>query len=163
MGLLWLKLKSEWHQNPSLLPLWSRRTEEFKTDLHLRNTDSLGKTLRLRKVEGRKWRGWDGWMASPIQWTWTWANFRRWWGTEKPSVLLSMGLWRAGHDSATKQQQRLGGLPGGSVVKNLPANARRCRRHEFDPWVRKIPWRKKWQLTPVFLSGKSHGQRAWWV
>ena len=37
-----------------------------------------------------------------------------------------------------------------------------CRKHErcgFDPWVRKIYWRKAWQPTPVFLSGKSHGQR----
>jgi len=34
---------------------------------------------------------------------------------------------------------------------------RRCR---FDPWVRKIPWRKKWQPTPGFLPGKSHGQRS---
>ena len=33
------------------------------------------------------------------------------------------------------------------------------RRHEFDPWVRKIPWSRKWQSTPVFLPGKSHGQR----
>ena len=35
-----------------------------------------------------------------------------------------------------------------------------CRRPEFDPWVRKTPWRRKWQLTPVFLPGKSHGQRS---
>ena len=32
-------------------------------------------------------------------------------------------------------------------------------RHRFDAWVGKIPWRRKWQPTPVFLSGKSHGQR----
>ena len=31
------------------------------------------------------------------------------------------------------------------------------RRHGFDPWVGKILWRRKWQPTPVFLSGKSHG------
>ena len=30
----------------------------------------------------------------------------------------------------------------------------------FDPWVRKIPWRRKWQPTPVFLPGKSHGRRS---
>jgi len=30
---------------------------------------------------------------------------------------------------------------------------------QFNPWVRKIPWKKKWQPTPVFLPGKSHGQR----
>ena len=34
------------------------------------------------------------------------------------------------------------------------------RRPGFDPWVRKIPWRRKWQPTPVFLPGKSHGQRS---
>ena len=33
------------------------------------------------------------------------------------------------------------------------------RRHRFSPWVRKIPWRRKWQPTPVFLPGKSHGQK----
>ena len=38
-----------------------------------------------------------------------------------------------------------------------------CRRCEFDPWVGKIPWRRKWQPTPVFLPGKSHGQTAWQV
>ena len=39
-----------------------------------------------------------------------------------------------------------------------------CRRHgrsrEFSPWVEKIPWRRKWQPTPVFLPGESHGQRS---
>ena len=35
-----------------------------------------------------------------------------------------------------------------------------CRRSRFDPWVRKIPWRRKWQPTPVFLPGKFHGQRS---
>ena len=36
-----------------------------------------------------------------------------------------------------------------------------CKRPEFDPWVRKIPWRRReWLLTPVFLPGISHGQRS---
>ena len=35
-----------------------------------------------------------------------------------------------------------------------------CRRHRFDSWFGKIPQRRKWQPTPVFLPGKSHGQRA---
>ena len=34
------------------------------------------------------------------------------------------------------------------------------RETGFDPWVRKIPWRRKWQPTPVILSGESHGQRS---
>ena len=36
----------------------------------------------------------------------------------------------------------------------------KCRRHGFSPWVRKIPWRRKWQPTPVFSPGESHGQRS---
>ena len=35
-----------------------------------------------------------------------------------------------------------------------------CRRSGFDPWVRKIPWRSKWQSSPVFLPGGFHGQRS---
>ena len=38
-----------------------------------------------------------------------------------------------------------------------PHPSRRCG---FDPWVRKIPWRKTWQLIPVFLPGESHGLRS---
>ena len=34
-----------------------------------------------------------------------------------------------------------------------------CRRVRFDPWIRKIPWRRKWHLTPVFLPGEFHGRR----
>ena len=34
------------------------------------------------------------------------------------------------------------------------------RSREFDPWVRNIPWRRKWQPTPVLLSGKSRGRRS---
>ena len=41
------------------------------------------------------------------------------------------------------------------MVKRLPTG-----RPRFDPWVRKIPWRRKWQPTLVFLPGKSHGQRS---
>ena len=39
-------------------------------------------------------------------------------------------------------------------------SARQYREHVFNPWVRKIPWRRKWQHTPVFLPWKSHGQRS---
>ena len=46
------------------------------------------------------------------------------------------------------------------MVKNLPANADRYKRLGFDPWVGKIPWRRKWQPTPVVLPGESHGQRS---
>ena len=39
-------------------------------------------------------------------------------------------------------------------------NHLQCRRHRFDLWLRKFSWKRKWQPTPVFLSGESHGQRS---
>ena len=45
------------------------------------------------------------------------------------------------------------------MVKNPPANAGDIR-DGFDTWVEKIPWRRAWQPTPVFLPGESHGQRS---
>ena len=48
----------------------------------------------------------------------------------------------------------------GLVVKNPPTNGGRHRRYKFDPWVGKIPWRRAWFPTPVFLPGESHGQRS---
>ena len=45
-------------------------------------------------------RGWDGWMASPTQWTWVWVNSGSWQWTGRPGMLLSMGLQRVGHDWA---------------------------------------------------------------
>ena len=46
------------------------------------------------------------------------------------------------------------------AVENPPANARDIMRHRFDIWVGTIPWRRKWQPTPVFLPRESHGQRS---
>ena len=39
-------------------------------------------------------------------------------------------------------------------------SAYQCKRHRFNPWVRKIPWRWAWQPTPVFMPRESHGQRS---
>ena len=47
-------------------------------------------------------KGWDGWMASLIQWTWVWANSGSWWWTGRPDVLQSMGSQKVGHDWATE-------------------------------------------------------------
>ena len=47
-------------------------------------------------------RGWDGWMASPTEWTWVWVNYRSWWWTGRTGVLQSMGLQRVRHDWATE-------------------------------------------------------------
>ena len=42
--------------------------------------------------------------------------------------------------------------------KEICLQCRSYRKHRFNPWVRKIPWRRAWQPTPVFLPGESHGQ-----
>ena len=46
-------------------------------------------------------------------------------------------------------------LPGGSDGKSI---CLQCGKPGFDPWIGKIPWRRKWQPTPVFLPGESHGK-----
>ena len=58
--------------------------------------------------------------------------------------ILSLGIWHRG-------------LPRW-LSGNEPAC--QCRRLPFDPWVRNVPWRRKWQPTPVFLPGESQGLRS---
>ena len=67
----------------------------------MQRTDSLEKTLMRAGREGDN-RGWDGWMASPTQWTWVWVNSGSWWRTGKPGVLQSMWSQRVGHDWVTE-------------------------------------------------------------
>ena len=55
-------------------------------------------------------------------------------------ILIGASRWHSGKESACQR--------------------RRHKRHSFNPWLRKIPWRRKGQPTPVFLPGKSHGQRS---
>ena len=50
------------------------------------------------------------------------------------------------------------GLPRWHSGKESTCQYRRCKRHWFYPWVRKVPWRRKWQPVPVFLPGKFHRQ-----
>ena len=51
-------------------------------------------------------------------------------------------------------------FPGGASDKESACQCRRHKRYRFEPWVRKIPWRRKWQPTPVFLPVEFHGQRS---
>ena len=50
---------------------------------------------------------------------------------------------------------KMGALPSDSAVICL-----QCRRPRFNPWVGKIPWRRAWQSTPIFLPGECHGQKS---
>ena len=75
---------------------------------------------------------------------------------EEPGRLQSMGSQWVGHNWATSLHFTSLHFPGGLVVKNHL----QFRELRFDPWARKIPWRRKWLPTPLFLPGKSHGQRS---
>ena len=57
---------------------------------------------RLRAGGEGNDKGWDGWTASPTQWTWVWVNSGSWWWTGRPSVVRFMGSQRVGHDWATE-------------------------------------------------------------
>ena len=59
-----------------------------------------------------------------------------------------------------KISPNLQGLPRWHSDKESACQCRRHKRHGFKPWVRKLPWSRKWQFIPVFLPGKFHGQRS---
>ena len=85
-------------------------------------------------------------------------------GSGEPGGLPSMGSHRVGHDwsdlAAAAAAYTYEGFPGGASGKEPICQCRKHKRLGFDPWVRKIPWRRAWQPASVFLPGKSHGQRS---
>ena len=54
----------------------------------------------------------------------------------------------------------VGGFLSCASSKEPACQWRRCKKCGFNPWIRKIPWKRKWQPTPVLLLGKFHGQRS---
>ena len=79
---------------------------------------------------------------------WETADFK---GRQPITQGLAQVKFRFGPDSAMYGASLIA-----QVVKYLPA----MQETQVQPWVRKIPWRTEWQPTPVFLPGKSHGQRS---
>ena len=67
---------------------------------------------RLRAGEEGNDRGWDGWMASPTQWTWVWVDSGSWWRTGRPGVLQFMASQRVGHNWATELNWLTAGIKG---------------------------------------------------
>ena len=68
-------------------------------------------------------------------------------------------LWNNSSQAFDSASGTYMGSPGYSSGKESACQCRGYKRQERDWWVGKIPWRRVWQPTPVFLSGKSHGQR----
>ena len=69
--------------------------------------------------------------------------------------LMSLTLW----DSARPSQRSKMSTGGLATWLSGKESTYQCRRREFNPWMRKIPWRRKSYPTPVILPGKSHGER----
>ena len=114
----------------------------------------LVKELGERSLENWKWR----WAVKEDLWIlhlhlfllledWYHVGFGGRWTWDQISTLLLNTLFNL-HSLVA---------PSSSVVKRIRLQ---CRRHRFNLWVGKIPWRKKWQPPPVFLPGKSHAQRS---
>ena len=90
-------------------------------------------------------------------------------GMGEPGGLPSLGSHRVGQDRSDLAAAALILNIQVSFIKLQKAVARwlsgkkstyQCRKYGLDPWVGKIPWKRKCQPTPVFLLGKSHGQRS---
>ena len=141
------------HQNPRnlwvglvLWVLWRRQgedglqwtqavTTEWEGELHTQGLPQASSmTLGFRRGEGSLLT-----LPSPVH-----AQFRgrKWVGWAQELLILSVSSL---------------GFPGGSLVKWSTCQGRWLR---FDPWMGKIPWRRKWQPTPASLPGKSHWQRS---
>ena len=99
LGFLWRKWC--WSSNSNTLATW------FEELTHLKRPWCWE---RLKVGGEGDDRGWDGWMASPTQWTWVWVNSGSWWWTGRPGVLQSMGSQRVGHVWVTE-------LKGKKVMK----------------------------------------------
>ena len=68
-------------------------------------------------------RGWDGWMASPTQWTWVWVNSGSWWWTGRPGVWQFMGLQRVRHNWVTELSPNLHISLSWVISSNIPSNS----------------------------------------
>ena len=132
---------------------------------------------RLREGGEGDDRGWDGWMASPTQWTWVWVDSGSWWWTGRPDVLLFTGSQRVGHDWVTELNWSAWFYKHlQTVISSVILNDTGLCWVTFDEKRQRffislftinnflkirvislLQW--QWQPTPVLLPGKSHGRR----
>ena len=96
-------------------------------------------------------RGWDGWMASPTQWTWVWVNSGSWWWTGRPGELQSMGSQRVGHDWVAEQQQQQWTEEPARLQSIGSQSRKRLKwQHARDDY-KKYNWHMYSSLTEVIL------------
>ena len=80
---------------------------------------------------------------------------------EDPTASLAVAFHEGPGDTMKESSRRRNaGFCPPSEEGHQDRQTPQCGRPRFNPWVEKIPWRRKWQCTPVLLPGKSHGQRS---
>ena len=138
----------QWRGLVSTLEIWTSLVSQMERNL-----------LAMQKM------GFDSWVGK-IPWR------SQWWLSpvflpgefHGQRSLVGYNLWgsKVGHDWVTKPPPPYvyTGFPGSASGKGPAFQCRRLMSLGFKPWVRKIPWRRAWQLTPVFLPGRPHGQRS---
>ena len=87
-----------WNWNSNTLAIWCQELTHWKRPWCWEGLGAGG--------EGDD-RGWDGWMASPTQWTWVWVDSGNWWWTGRPGMLKFMGLQRVRHEWAAELNWKL--------------------------------------------------------
>ena len=129
----------------------------------MRRVDSLEKTLMLGGLgaggEGDD-RGWDGWMASPTQWTWVWVNSGSWWWTGRTGMLRFMGSQRVGHDWATELNW--------TELNWWPATLKKTNKNQYSgcwPSPFSVPTRgeKRRIQRELFIKQSLTVSLLWWV
>ena len=104
----------------------------------MQTTDSFEKILMLRKTDAGEGddRGWDGWMASPTQWTWIWASSGSLWWTGKHGMLQSMGSQRIGHNWGTElNQKQISGFIKELTIRMLTKSCKYWEQNFFNDLI----------------------------